>query len=94
MRPRVGPHTERRGGPADWYFARTTLGTLRAPQLRGIVKDGRLTVIYSKEDLSVGLVGQHVDIIGYDPQTATTLMSKVLVYSTGTKSASATTKSK
>jgi hypothetical protein len=51
--------------------------------LRGIEKDGRLAVIYSREDLSVGLVGQHVDgIIGYDPQTATTLMSKVLVYST------------
>jgi len=75
-------------------FARATLGSLKVPQLRGIVKDGRLIVIYSREDLSVGLVGQPVDgITGYDPQTATTLMSKVLVYSTDEKTASAATKS-
>ena len=76
-------------------FARMNLGTLRTPQLRGIVTDGRLTVLYSKEDLSVGLVGHPVDgILGYDPQTATTLMSKALVYATQKNTASATTKSK
>jgi hypothetical protein len=69
-------------------FARVNLGSLKAPQLRGIEKNGRLTVIYSREDLSVGLVGHPVDgIIGYDPQTATTLMSSVLVYSTEKKAA-------
>ena len=48
--------------------------------------------IYSKEDLSVGLVGQPVDgIIGYDPPTATTLMSKVLMYATERRAASSTT---
>ena len=73
-------------------FARVNLGALKTAQLRGIEKDGRLMVIDSKEDLSVGLVGQQVDgIIGYDPQTATTLMSKVLLYSMEKKTAAATT---
>ena len=67
-------------------FARTRLGAIDVPQLRGITKDGRLAVIYSKEDLSVGLVGQPVDgIIGYSPQSATTLMTKALLYATQKK---------
>jgi len=36
-------------------------------------------VIYSREDLSVGLVGQAVDgIVGYSPATATSLMTRIL----------------
>ena len=60
-------------------FARSKLGALRGPQLRGVTVDGRLGVIYSREDLSVGWVGQPVDgIIGYDPPTATRLMANIV----------------
>ncbi|MEA2711039.1 MAG: hypothetical protein QOF78_3640, partial [Phycisphaerales bacterium] len=76
-------------------FARAKLGLINVPQLRGITKAGRIAVIYSKEDLSVGLVGQPVDgIIGYEPSTATTLMSKVLMYAAGKTAAPATAPSK
>jgi hypothetical protein len=61
-------------------YAKSVLGRLDAPRLRGIRRNGRLAVIYSAEDLSVGLVGQAVDgIVGYDPETATILMRKILI---------------
>jgi len=72
-------------------FARTRIGAINVPQLRGITKDGRVAVIYSKEDLSVGLVGQPVDgIIGYSPASATALMSKALLYAARKGAAAAT----
>lgn len=63
-------------------FARQSLsGNFRTPRLRGIVIDGRTAVIYSPIDLSAGLVGQPVDgIVGYSPESATELMSDVLLY--------------
>jgi hypothetical protein len=62
-------------------FARGRLGNLNRPQLRGIEVNGRLAVIFSREDLSVGLVGQPVDgIIGYSPETATRLMSRLVTF--------------
>ena len=67
-------------------YARQTLGKLRVPQLRGIEQNGRLVCIFSREDLSVGMVGEAVDgIIGYSPMTATNLMRKIILYATGTK---------
>jgi hypothetical protein len=57
----------------------------------------RLTVIFSGEDLSVGLVGQPVDgIVGYVPQRvpipehktrmgASEIMANILIYATGGK---------
>ena len=40
----------------------------------------RLAVIYSPEDLSVGLVGQPIDgIVGYEPKTASALMANALM---------------
>jgi hypothetical protein len=49
-------------------------------RLRGISnKDGKLGVIYSPDDLSVGLVGNDVDgIIGYTPELSTTLMRRII----------------
>jgi hypothetical protein len=65
-------------------FARTKLGMIKGPRLRGIVRDGRLVCIYSPEDLSVGLVGTPVDgIIGYAPTTATELMRKIILSAAG-----------
>lgn len=64
-------------------FARKTLSAdQKTPRIRGIEINGRMAVFFSREDLSVGLVGQPVDgIYGYEPQSATTLMSKMLSYS-------------
>ncbi len=40
------------------------------PQLRGMKLDGRLAVVYSREDLTAGLVGyQGFEVDGYDPGT-------------------------
>jgi hypothetical protein len=65
-------------------YARSVLGTLKSPRLKGIIQNGRLVCIYSAEDLSVGLVGEPVDgIIGYSPATATALMRKILLLASG-----------
>ncbi|MGH7176709.1 MAG: DUF4159 domain-containing protein [Tepidisphaeraceae bacterium] len=62
------------------YARKKTLGDLKAPRVRGMELDGRLAVIYSPEDLSVGLVGQGIDgIVGYDPATATNLVRCALL---------------
>ena len=52
-------------------FARRSMtGNAKVPRLRGITVAGRTAVIYSREDLSAGLVGEYVDgIIGYDPKS-------------------------
>ena len=43
--------------------------------------NGRLAVIYSREDLSAGMVGETIDgIIGYTPDTATALMTRIILY--------------
>ncbi len=57
------------------------------PRLQGVERGGRLVIIYSREDLTAGLVGQAVDgIIGYDPATATSLMTRILDYAADDKS--------
>jgi len=73
-------------------FARKLLGNIHLPRLRGMEQSGRLAVIFSGEDLSVGLVGQPVDgIVGYVPQRdqvaekktrmgASELMENILLY--------------
>jgi hypothetical protein len=62
-------------------FARARLGNaLDAHRLRGITIDNRLAVIYSREDLSAGLVGQPVDgILGYSPETATEIVRRLVM---------------
>ncbi len=71
------------GMPADEIayrpFSTRLLGNLKGPRLRGIEIGGRLAVIQSNEDLSVGLVGQHVDgIVGYTPRCASAIMAAIL----------------
>jgi hypothetical protein len=62
-------------------FAQRTVGTSKSPRLQGIEQNGRLAVIYSREDLSAGLVGETMDgIIGYTPDTATALMTRIVLY--------------
>jgi hypothetical protein len=64
-------------------FARMALGNLHSPQLRGIDIGGRVGVLFSREDLAVGLVGQPVDgILGYDPTSAAHLVQNIVLYAT------------
>jgi hypothetical protein len=63
------------------YARKTLAGAAKGSKLQGIEKNGRVVCFYSREDLSAGLVGQPVDgIIGYDPRTATEIMSKIILY--------------
>lgn len=66
-------------------FARgRVVGSVNAPRVRGIEREGKLVVAYSGEDLSAGLVGQPVDgIVGYSPETATEIMSRLLLTRVG-----------
>ncbi len=63
-------------------YASRILGVSQRPHLLGIpVAGGRIGVFLSPEDLSAGLVGESVDgIVGYDPATATKLMTNILLY--------------
>jgi len=62
------------------HFAKKALGLLDEPQLRAIRINNRRAVVFSRVDLSGGLVGQAVDgIVGYTPQSATELMVKLLL---------------
>ncbi|CAN5534811.1 DUF4159 domain-containing protein [soil metagenome] len=62
-------------------FARATVGRSESPRIRGFNIGDRTAVLYSREDLSVGLVGTPVDgIIGYDPDVASNLMMSILNY--------------
>lgn len=64
------------------YARKFSNGQLDGPKLIGIEIDGRLAVVFSREDLSAGLVGQRVDgVMGYTPHSATMLMSRILMHS-------------
>jgi hypothetical protein len=68
-------------------YVRLKLGSSpRTPQLRGLEVNGRLAVLYTPMDLSVGMVGQHVDgIYGYDSKTATAIMTTLLQYASANR---------
>jgi hypothetical protein len=59
------------------------LRPIKGARLEAIAVNGRPTaVVFSPDDLSVGLVGMRVGgIVGYDPETATALMTRVLLNS-------------
>ncbi len=61
---------------ADEHLPRT-----RLPRLLGIFVDGRLGVIFSKEDLTFGLTGAETDgVIGYSPESAVDLMRNAVLF--------------
>jgi hypothetical protein len=64
-------------------FAKNAVdGNLRTPHLDAIEMHKRTVCLYSREDLSAGMVGEQVDgIIGYTPATATDLMRNMVLYS-------------
>jgi hypothetical protein len=62
-------------------FAIDRVGDKRRAKLRGITLGKRTAVFFSREDLSAGIVGEPVDgVLGYDPATATRLMTAMLLY--------------
>jgi hypothetical protein len=68
------------------HYARVVLGNVRSPQIKGIHRGLRVGVYYSRYDLSAGLVGEPVDgIVGYDPDTASTIMSGIILQTAGRK---------
>lgn len=69
-------------------FARTRLSAAEArqPRLRGRVDvgPGKGAVLFSREDLSAGLVGQPVDgIFGYAPEVALHMLTRVALWADG-----------
>ena len=61
-------------------FAQKVVGSTRTPRITGVTVNGRVGVLVSREDLSVGLVGQSVDgVVGYDPRTATDIMTRLIL---------------
>lgn len=66
--------------PKYRIFAQLKLGAEALKfRIRGIKVKDKLAVIYSPDDLSVGLVGNEVDgIIGYEPEVASTLMRRII----------------
>jgi hypothetical protein len=66
------------------HFALDRIARTNVPQLRGIKIGGRLAIIFSREDLSAGLVGEQVDgITGYTPASATELMTDIILSAVG-----------
>ncbi len=62
-------------------YAQKVLGSLKdVARLQEIEVNKRPMVIYSREDLSEGLVGEPIDgIVGYTPETATDLTARILL---------------
>jgi hypothetical protein len=59
-------------------------GGFRSSRLKGIEVNGRLAVIYSREDLSAGIVGNSVDgVIGYEQAVAADVVTNVLALVAG-----------
>jgi hypothetical protein len=57
-------------------------GNLRAPHIDAIDVRKHTVCLYSREDLSAGMVGEQVDgVIGYTPAVATDLMRNMVLYS-------------
>ena len=71
------------GIPADTIqfraFASKQVGSLHGPRLRAFNVNNRPAIIYSQEDLSVGMVGQPIDgIVGYTPASGTAIMKSLV----------------
>ena len=62
-------------------YARKLLGQeIKTPQLRGVDVGGRAAVLFSREDLSAGMVGEPVDgILGYSPASTTAIVQHILL---------------
>jgi len=68
-------------------MARVSRGLRRTPNLRGVQIGERFAVIFSKEDLTGGLLGcPSYNCIGYEPDSCVDLMRNAVIYADGGKS--------
>ncbi len=68
---------------------------LQGPRLQGADSGHRLAIIYSREDLSAGLTGAPVDgVVGYEPDTATDLMRRIILNASASPATSAPSKNR
>ena len=66
------------------YAQKAVAGSTRVPRLQAVTVGNRAAVFISREDLSAGIVGQPVDgVIGYDPRSATEIMTRLVLYAAG-----------
>lgn len=73
------------------YAQKAVTGNANVARLKSLTANGRPAVLFSREDLSVGLVGQPVGgILGYEPATATGLVRRIVLAAAGIKPAPAT----
>jgi hypothetical protein len=63
------------------YAKSRMTGDLKLPRICAIESRHHTVALFSREDLSSGIVGEQVDgILGYSPQTATDLMRNMVLY--------------
>jgi hypothetical protein len=63
------------------YARKRMAGELWKPRLRAIVRNGRMAVFYSREDLTAAMAGVQADgILGYDVDAGTELVGRILHY--------------
>ena len=61
--------------------ARMVLGRAKDPNLRAVLIDDRPAVLFSREDLTAGLVGYpSYACYGYDPESAYAIMRNIVLY--------------
>ncbi len=61
------------------YTKKVIGAATKMPQLRGIDVKGRTAVLFSREDLSTGMVGEPIGgVIGYTPKSATAIVQHIL----------------
>ncbi len=81
------PLFTRVGAPIEKLSYRMATGrvrTLTEPRLRTIIHQGRLAIIFSREDLTAGLLGYPCwGLSGYVPESAFELMRNIVLYASG-----------
>ena len=66
------------------YAQKAVAGSTRVPRVLAVTVGDRAAVLVSREDLSTGMVGHPVDgVIGYDPRSATEIMTRLVLYAAG-----------
>ncbi len=88
MVPRSHPIYTRSGPPVETvgYRSATRVSLLDPdkPRLRGVEYDGRMAIIFSRDDLTAGLVGYPCwGMGGYKPESAFEIVRNVLLYANG-----------
>jgi hypothetical protein len=70
------------------YAQKTLAGKANAPRIKALLVGDRPAVLFSREDLSVGLVGNPINgVVGYEPATATELVRRIALTVAGVKPA-------